>query len=66
MKPTDRPNQDRANLLSIRAGNLSDVFADEDGKLVRGIMIAYNERGQEVARGATYQEFMESLRENRR
>lgn len=52
--------------ISIRAGNLGEVFVGEDGKLVRGVMIAYDQHGREVARGATYREFMDSLRENKK
>lgn len=66
MGPATSPVLSNTEKLSIRAGNLNDVFIGEDGKLVRGVMIAYNQRGQEVARGATYREFMESLRRNRK
>ncbi len=57
-------NRENHEKISIRAGNLNDVFVSEDGKLVRGVMIAYDHRGHEVARGATYREFMESLHQN--
>lgn len=66
MGPTTSQRSENQERISIRAGNLNDVFIGEDGKLVRGVMIAYNQRGQEVARGATYREFMESLQRNRK
>ena len=65
MGNTPSPGPEDKDQISIRVGNLNDVFIGNDGKLVRGVMIAYDHRGREVARGATYQEFMESLRKNR-
>jgi hypothetical protein len=47
--------------LTIRPAWMDEFFQDSDGQRHRGMMVAFDKEGNEVARGTTYAEFMVNL-----
>jgi hypothetical protein len=55
-KPTNARN------FIIKPEGVDEFFQDRGGQRHRGTMVAFDKDGNEVARGATYADFMANLR----
>ena len=58
---TEKKTANVQNLV-IRPVDVDEFFKDSNGQQHRGIMVAFDPEGNEVARGTTYAEFMADLR----